>query len=218
MLEGRRGGERRRHAPSSACTRRRHERSSHAHRGRVLHSVRTPVHVNPHYRPDASRTVGRTSRHHGWANRETGRTITGADSDGRSAARRVSPLSRGRRRGTSEKEGGRGLRPCEDRRARVSCPHVEVQLQKSVGDVWPRISSAYALQKERSGSSERGPSSEQRPAGETVGKGIARKVRRESALPLKTGKDRRKAQGGERSSSSGDTIATSGEVIAGPGL
>jgi len=34
-----------------------------------------------------------------------------------------------------------------------SCPHVVVQLQKSVGDVWPRISSANALQKERSGSS-----------------------------------------------------------------
>jgi hypothetical protein len=32
------------------------------------------------------------------------------------------------------------------------------RLQKSVGGIWPRISSAYALQKERSGSSERGPS------------------------------------------------------------
>jgi hypothetical protein len=31
-------------------------------------------------------------------------------------------------------------------------------LQKSVGGIWPRISSAHALQKERSGSSERGPS------------------------------------------------------------
>jgi hypothetical protein len=32
-----------------------------------------------------------------------------------------------------------------------SCPHVVVQLQKSLGDVWPRISSANALQKERQG-------------------------------------------------------------------
>jgi hypothetical protein len=31
------------------------------------------------------------------------------------------------------------------------CPHVVMQLQKSVGDVWPRISSANALQKERQG-------------------------------------------------------------------
>jgi predicted unusual protein kinase regulating ubiquinone biosynthesis (AarF/ABC1/UbiB family) len=33
-----------------------------------------------------------------------------------------------------------------------------------------------------------------------------------------TGEDRYKAQGGERSSSSGRTIAKSGEVVAGPGL
>jgi len=31
------------------------------------------------------------------------------------------------------------------------CPHVEVQLQKSVGDNWSQISSANALQKERQG-------------------------------------------------------------------
>jgi hypothetical protein len=48
-------------------------------------------------------------------------------------------------------------------------------LQKSVGGVWPRISSANALQKERSGSSERGPSSERKSAGETVGGRVERK-------------------------------------------
>jgi hypothetical protein len=48
--------------------------------------------------------------------------------------------------------------PTRIRESRFGCPHVEVQLQKSVGGVWSRISSAYALQKERSGSSERGPS------------------------------------------------------------
>jgi len=53
-----------------------------------------------------------------------------------------------------------------------SCPHVEVQLQKSVGDNWSQISSAYALQKEWSGLSERGPSSERRSAGETVGRRV----------------------------------------------
>jgi hypothetical protein len=32
-----------------------------------------------------------------------------------------------------------------------SCPHVEVQLQKSLGDNWSQISSANALQKEWQG-------------------------------------------------------------------
>jgi hypothetical protein len=68
------------------------------------------------------------------------------------------------------------------------CPHVEVQLQKSVGDVWFQISSAYALQKERSGSSERGPSSERRSADETVGSHIERRKRRESASPVEHGR------------------------------
>ena len=57
-------------------------------------------------------------------------------------------------------------------------------LQKSAGDVWPRISSANALQKERSGSSERGPSAEWRLAGQTVGFRIARRGSRESGSPL----------------------------------
>jgi hypothetical protein len=149
---------------------------------------------------------------------KAGRTSTGVSSIGRSAARRVSPLPRGRGRGTSEKEGGRGLRPCEDQGPRFGCPHVdETQLQKSVGDVWPRISSAYALQKERSGSSEQWPSLERGSAGDTVGRRPRRNVRRESASPLKTGEDRRKAQGGERSSSSGRHIAESGGAVAGPG-
>jgi len=47
-----------------------------------------------------------------------------------------------------------------------------VQLQKSVGDNGSQISSANALQKEWSGSSERGPSSERGLAGETVGKRV----------------------------------------------
>jgi hypothetical protein len=91
------------------------------------------------------------------------------------------------------------------------CPHVEVQLQKSVGDVWSRISSAYALQKGRTGSSEQGPSLGQVPAGETVGDYVERNERRESDSPVKTGEDRHKAQGGERSSSSGRAIAKSGD-------
>jgi len=41
---------------------------------------------------------------------------------------------------------------------------------------------------------------------------------RESASPPKTGEDRRKTQGGARASSSGNDIAKSGGVLAGPGL
>jgi hypothetical protein len=93
-----------------------------------------------------------------------------------------------------------------------------MQLQKSVGGVWPRISSANALQKERSGSSERGPSSERKSAGETVGGRVERKVQSRVGLTAMTGEDRRKTQGGERSSFSGFHIAKSGGKVAGPGL
>jgi hypothetical protein len=68
------------------------------------------------------------------------------------------------------------------------CPHVVVQLQKSVGDVWPRISSANALQKERSGSSERGPSSERKSAGETVGERVERRGSSRVGLTAKDGR------------------------------
>jgi len=59
-------------------------------------------------------TVGQT--HASGRNQHWGHT------NGQSAARRVSPLPQGRERATSEKEGGRGLRPREDTRARVWLP------------------------------------------------------------------------------------------------
>jgi hypothetical protein len=49
-----------------------------------------------------------------------------------------------------------------------------VSLQKSVGDAWSRISSATALQKGRSGSSEQGPSSSLSSADDTVVACLAR--------------------------------------------
>ena len=149
---------------------------------------------------------------------QVGGTSTGVGVSGRSAARRMFISGASSRAGhVEEKEGGRGLRPCEDQEPRLGCPHVELLLQKSVGDVWSRISSANALQKERSGSSERGPSAERRSAGETVGRRVERKVRRESASPAKTGEDRRKTQGGTRVSFSGHDIAESGGMVVGPG-
>jgi len=89
-----------------------------------------------------------------------GITNTGA---GRTDVGQLAAHHRFRKEGSvvrSEKEGGLGLRPCEDQRspgsiARTSC----FSCRESVGDYWPRISSANALQNERSGSSERGPSS-----------------------------------------------------------
>ena len=115
---------------------------------------------------------------------------------------------------------GRRSRPPSLRgsRARVWLLARRCMLQKSAGDVWSRISSANALQKERTGSSEQGPSSAALPAGETVGDRSAKRRIASSNSPMKEGEDRDKAQGGERSSSSGCTIAKSGEVVAGPGL
>jgi hypothetical protein len=91
---------------------------------------------------------------------QEGGTNTGA---GRTDVGRLAAHHRSRKGGSvlrREKEGGHGLRPCEDQGspgsiARTSC----FSCRESVGDYWPRIRSANALQKERTGSSERGPSS-----------------------------------------------------------
>jgi hypothetical protein len=114
----------------------------------------------------------------------------------------------GRRRGTSEKEGGRGLRPCEEPKSSGLVARTSYcLLQKSVGDVWPQIGSANALQKERSGSSERRSSPSCSLSGEPTAGVKCETTNRTSASPLETGEDRRKAQDGERSSSSGRNIA-----------
>jgi hypothetical protein len=112
-------------------------------------------------------TVGQT--HASGRNQHWGRT------NGHSVARRASPLSqeRGVRRQERKEVEAFVLRGS---RAQVRARTVVFQLQKSEGDLWPRISSAHALRKGRSGSSERGPSSERRSAGETVGRCLGRKV------------------------------------------
>lgn len=59
---------------------------------------------------------------------------------------------------------------------------------------------------------------QERPsASEAVGDRSAKGASRVGLTP-DMGEDRRKARGGERSSSSGYDIAKSGEVVAGPGL
>jgi len=97
--------------------------------------------------------------------------------------------------------------------ARTSCAVAEVGRRRLASNKL-----GNALQKERSVSSERGPSSERRSAGETVGRRIERKVQSRVGLTALTGEDRRKTQGGERSSFSGLPIVKSGEWVVGPGL
>jgi hypothetical protein len=171
------------HAPRSACTgaRTRDRRLRTAER--VLHSVLRPVRRRlARARTERSGiTAGQT--HASGRNQHWGR------SDGRSAARRASTLlSKGAARRVRK---GRRSRPPSlrgSRARRLVCPHVVFQLQKSAGDVWPRISSAHALPKGRSGSSERGPSTERRSAGQTVGGRAGRKDHRASESPAQVGR------------------------------
>jgi hypothetical protein len=121
--------------------------------------------------------VGRTQGHHGWANpgnREE--PALGLRRIGRSAARRVSQSRKGLR-GTFRK--GRRSRPSSLRGSEsfgFGCPHVEVQLQKSIGDVLVPNKLGKRAPKSAAGSSERGPSSERRSAGETAGRRIERRA------------------------------------------
>jgi len=162
MSGGRRGGERRRACALSVCTdartRDRRMRSADASFARSFDPCASIL--TTHAAPKASSwwgdcsgiTVGQTCA--SGRNQHWGRT------GGRSAARRVSPLPQGRGRDTSRK--GWRSRPPSLRGSGVPVGWFarRVQLQKSSGDIWPRISSANAPQKGRSGSSERGPSPE----------------------------------------------------------
>jgi hypothetical protein len=114
--------------------------------------------------------VGRSTRHHGWANpRKWEKPALGSSERTERGSPRVILSREGEGVTRQEKEGDQGLRPCEDQGSGSGCPHIDGTLQKSVGDVWSQISSANALQKERSGSSERGPRSSQTSVGDTVG-------------------------------------------------
>jgi hypothetical protein len=110
----------RRGTPSACATKRMHPTQAReivaCARGRVLRSVLRPVHVDPHYAPQAQASeVGRSSEHHGWANsgnrEEPALGLTRAD------VARLAACHRSRKGGSvacREKEGDRGLPPCED--------------------------------------------------------------------------------------------------------
>jgi hypothetical protein len=123
-------------------------------------------------------TVGKThacGRNLHWGFRE--RTAHGSPRVTASAREMAWHVRKGRRSRPPSLRGSRELG--------FGCPHVEIALQKLAGDVWSQIRSANALQKGRSGSSERGPSSERKSAGGTAGGPVERKIRRESDSPLR---------------------------------
>jgi hypothetical protein len=63
-----------------------------------------------------------------------------------------------------------------------------VTLQKSVGDVWPRISSANALQKGRQGRVNGGLARSDASMGETVGERVERRVQSRVGLTAEDGR------------------------------
>jgi hypothetical protein len=126
-----------------ACTRRRHETSSHAPGDASFArsfdpctSILTMLH-GASFGGEAFESASRLGK----LGQPRG-TSTGAGMGGRSAARRVPPLPQGRGRGTSKKRKEIEVSvPARIEEFGFGCSHVVMQLQKSVGDVWPRISS-----------------------------------------------------------------------------
>jgi len=103
------------------------------------------------WKPDV---VGRSEWHHGWessGNREEPTLGLNRTNVARLATHHRPSNGEGV---MSKKRKGRRSRPSSLRGSwelRLGCPHVEVKLQKSLGDNWSQISSANALQKERQG-------------------------------------------------------------------
>jgi len=106
---------------------------------------------------------------------------------------RVTALAREAAWHVEEKEGDQGLRPCEDCKSPGSVARtLYCKLQKSLGDGWSRISSAYALQKGRQGRVNGGLARSEGRRVKPQAVTSSENARRESASPLKTGEDRRR--------------------------
>jgi hypothetical protein len=152
MSEGRRGGERRQHARPSACTRRRHERSSHALRDASF--ARS-------FDPCASILTMHRKRKLRWWGGRGGITVEQARATEEKQhwglherTKRGSPgvTASARKRAWHARKGRRSRPPSlRESRARVWLLARRCLLQKSAGDVWSRIRSANALQKGRQG-------------------------------------------------------------------
>jgi hypothetical protein len=106
-------------------------------RGRVLRSVLRPVHVDPHYAPQAQASeVGRRRRHHGWANprkREEPALGSSPPDVARLAACHRFREGEGVAR-QNRKEIEVSVPARIPREPGFGCPHVVTQLQKSVGN------------------------------------------------------------------------------------
>jgi hypothetical protein len=181
MSGGRRGGERRRHAPQSVCTW--YAQSCASHDDASFARSFDPCTSILTTHPGASRGGGATVRHHGWANpRKREEPTLGSR---RTDVARLAACHRFRKGEGVARKKRKGIAVPVPARIKSSGQVARTLqlLQKSVGDVGSRISSANALQKGRSGPSERGPSSERKSAGETVGGRVERNVRRESDSP-----------------------------------
>jgi hypothetical protein len=159
MSLGRRGGERRQrgtkgHAPLER------QSSAHSNPGHVLRSVQGPVLVeSPRKRGRTTKTktiaVGQTrangrNRHRGIGHRTK-----------RGSPRASSLRASGEESGAKEKDGGRGLPPCEETGIPDEVPARRNAVCRSrSGGVWPRISTRKAPSKRVRRASERRPSSE----------------------------------------------------------
>jgi len=129
------------HAPSARTLRGDAQKALSPLEDDVLRSVQRPVHVNrhsikfelPRRKPQE---VARSVRYRGRVSlRKQEEPAPGSERADGCAARRASPLlSREGRRDASEKEGGHGLRPCEETRAPVG-DRTSCSLQKSAGRV-----------------------------------------------------------------------------------
>jgi len=184
MSEGRRGGERRPHAQSKRMHSR-HGGRSPSDEERVLRSVLRPVRVNPHYTPGQKLGGGALSS----ASRlgkpgSPGGTSTGV---GRVGVARLAACHRFREEEGVARQKRKEVEASVPARIRVpgfGCPHVVGTLQKSVGDVLASNKLGKRAPKRAAVSSEQGPSSERRSAGETVDRHLERRARRESGSPV----------------------------------
>jgi hypothetical protein len=143
------------HAPQSTCTRRRHEKSRMCSGDASFARSFDPCTSILTMHPGASLGGGAfTSASRLGKPTQVGGTSTGVGVNGRSAARRI--LISGASQRSEYVQKRKEVEASVP--ARITNPGWVARtsnrtLQKSVGGVWPRISSANALQKERSGSS-----------------------------------------------------------------
>jgi hypothetical protein len=164
--------------------------------------------------------VGRSSWYRGRANlRKWEETGTGASTNGRSAARRLSPLPQGRGRGKSKKRKGIKVPvPARIVRAPGSVPARRSSCRSRQATSGPKYTRQTRTKKCGQGRANRGLG-----RGERGRSNVCERVGRNDESHLgssrtTTARDRDKAQGDVRASSSGRNIAKSGAAVAGPGL